>query len=203
MPKSSRGSSSTSSRRLALYRDIISSGRTMPTPCSFCNNGSSRCVVDLRSGRCAECVRRGRKCDLLLTQAEYVRARAARVRIERELLQAEEEQSTLLADMARKIEAARLRVQKLREEARAAEVREKESFGRELEDIEKAEAYERQIEAEGPAPVEFDPSLPEVTKDSSLNSVVGWSESQGTHWGPWLAEFDGVSAEGLGSLLSS
>ena len=49
--------------RLALARRIEETGIEMPD-CSSCARHQRRCVVSSQSSRCAECVRRGDRCDV-------------------------------------------------------------------------------------------------------------------------------------------
>ena len=62
----------------------------MPTPCGRCRSDGLPCKVDVRSGNCAECIRRGRKCDLVVSRQEWNRLREDRERLEEQIRQAEQ-----------------------------------------------------------------------------------------------------------------
>ena len=66
MPKES-----SKDRRLRLSAKVAFSGVVMPTPCSECRKRGSKCLVDLSSGRCADCVAKNRKCDLVVSERDY------------------------------------------------------------------------------------------------------------------------------------
>lgn len=67
MPKAKANSAA---RRHVLASRVLKFGRVMPTPCSACRRLKSVCRVDRSSGRCAECIARQRKCDLVVTEAD-------------------------------------------------------------------------------------------------------------------------------------
>src|SRR2546429_6323128 len=67
MPKSQANSSA---RRRALAAKILKFGRVMPSPCSACRRSKTVCHVDRSSGRCAECIAKQQKCDLIVSDSE-------------------------------------------------------------------------------------------------------------------------------------
>ncbi|KYG39922.1 hypothetical protein M433DRAFT_9598 [Acidomyces richmondensis BFW] len=56
------------------------------------------CKVDLRSSRCAECIRRARKCDLVVTRTEFDKLRSIRLRLKEQLERAEDEEEKLVEE---------------------------------------------------------------------------------------------------------
>lgn len=53
----------------------------MVKPCVFCSKNKKVCKVHIRSGKCGECVRRGRRCDLQVTKSEWDRLKEERERL--------------------------------------------------------------------------------------------------------------------------
>jgi hypothetical protein len=51
----------------------------MPTPCGHCEHIGNSCRVNVQSGQCGTCFCRGIKCNLLLTQDEWVLLREEKV----------------------------------------------------------------------------------------------------------------------------
>ena len=86
-------SRSSTSRRKDLPNFIDDHGTISMKSCSFCKSHKSVCRVHVRSGKCAECVRRGRKCDLQVTRSEWDRLRRKREKLLKALKEAREAQS--------------------------------------------------------------------------------------------------------------
>jgi len=72
-------------RRISLAYSIEQHGTIMVKPCNYCSSHKKVCKVHIRSGRCGECVRRGRRCNLQVTRSEWTRLRAQRDRLTKEL----------------------------------------------------------------------------------------------------------------------
>lgn len=62
----------------------------MPTPCRHCEESGISCKVDLRSGRCYECIRLRSRCDLSLTHGEWSCLKKEKARLEKEVEKNEE-----------------------------------------------------------------------------------------------------------------
>ena len=124
-------------RRKALSRETLASGIEM-APCSGCQNAKIssrtriRCVVGIRPGRCSECIRKGRKCDILSNRLEWERLRDLRVSLQDRLQKAEEREEELQQQWAKQ----RAEVMSLREQARLACARTDEEVAREIERVE-------------------------------------------------------------------
>lgn len=73
----------------------------MSTPCGRCKPSGSLCKVDLRSGRCCECIRRGRICDLSITREEWFRLKKEKANLEKAL---EDREEAKMATMTKKIQ---------------------------------------------------------------------------------------------------
>ncbi|KAF2180989.1 hypothetical protein K469DRAFT_437765, partial [Zopfia rhizophila CBS 207.26] len=61
------------------------------SPCSRCHDNDRRCLVNLVSGRCSECIDRNVKCDLVVTQPEWNRLDRDKERLQQRLRAAEED----------------------------------------------------------------------------------------------------------------
>ena len=124
-------------RRKALSRETLASGIEM-APCSGCRNAKIssrskvRCVVGPRSGRCSECIRKGRKCDVLLERAEWERLRDSRDSLQRRLQQAEEREEELQQQWAKQ----RAQVITLREQVRRTSARTDEEVADKIDQME-------------------------------------------------------------------
>ncbi|KAF2834072.1 hypothetical protein M501DRAFT_1004844 [Patellaria atrata CBS 101060] len=128
----------------------------MPTPCSACRRFSRSCIVDIPSGFCSECLARGSKCDLVVTQKDWDKLDALKARTRSELAAAEDEQESLQA-----------RVRRLRNQLRSLEEKEFEMSRRELGSIEELEALERAAEGQRASSV--------APPSSAVVSPSGWS----------------------------
>lgn len=57
--------------------------------CSTCKKHKRVCKVDLRSGKCSECLHRGnQRCDVRVTQSELDRLKADKAKLWREIQEA-------------------------------------------------------------------------------------------------------------------
>lgn len=81
----------------ALVSDSLAFSSSMPTPCARCKPSATLCKVDLRSGKCCECIRRGYRCDLFLTQKEWSRLKQEKARFEEELNTKQEAKAAAVA----------------------------------------------------------------------------------------------------------
>ena len=73
----------------------------MPTPCGRCKHSSSLCKVDLRSGRCSECIRCERRCDLSITRQEWLCLKKEKANLEKDV---EERKEAVTAIMVEKLQ---------------------------------------------------------------------------------------------------
>src|SRR5205807_2544397 len=77
-------------RRRRFAESVRLQNRLMPTPCANCKRSNRRCLVDLESGRCSECISRNSKCDLVVTAKEFEKVRLEKDRLSEELLLAQD-----------------------------------------------------------------------------------------------------------------
>ena len=172
MPKSP---SSSSNRRRRLYEFVNSHGRSMPTPCGRCKADNLPCKVDIRSGNCGECIRRGRKCDLVVSRREWDRLSAERKRLEEQLKQAKRAVSEAISHEAR-----------LERQLEALEENSSRLVSRELASIEELERIETAAGS----------SLPDDPSDLSVLRLSPGFWTQVDEHFPGLSEIVG---EGVGS----
>lgn len=135
----------------------------MPTPCARCKKYGSVCKVDLRCGRCCECIRCGRVCDLAITRKEWLRLKEQKRILEDDLKQRE---AAKMAAMARKIQ--------VRKELASTTGRKAEAAERELACITKDEDNDQ-------SPVEENISLPPspcISTDGLQMSPQEWSRTE-------------------------
>lgn len=186
MPSHSSHLSSTS-RRVHLARCIERNGITMPTPCAYCKSHRLECKVDLRSGRCAECVRRARKCDLVVTRAEFDKLRSSRLKLKEQLERAEDEEEKLSEEhevLLARIRTQQARIRRLRKQLRFSEHQEGAAFEKELASIEEAEEQERSLLASSSEPlaVELPPLEVFPIDDRLMMSPSQWADLAGDAW---------------------
>ena len=157
----------------------------MPTPCKQCKRLGRQCRIDLRSGRCVDCVQLKQKCDLVVTQAEFQQLRRIRKNLEEKLVAAESEEDELIA----RLNEQRAKVKRLRREARFAKDRLHDSLEKEMASIEEAEQLERELVASSgaPIPVDFVAPDPVVVTDILAMSTEDWSEMGGVSWDAFLS----------------
>jgi hypothetical protein len=177
-------------QRVALAETINSYG-SPAMACSNCGRYHRNCVVlNEKSQRCGECVRRGVRCDVLQTSVDDLQN-----------LRLEEERLKFERDMA--FEAAMAGLARVRElEARQQELRER---GREmlrrglrtLDELDAAEAEERraaeearkQAEADGPGQAATGPP-PDPLGALALDPSDPFWADLGFHGGSWQAAPD-------------
>lgn len=131
----------------------------MPTPCSSCRRSGRRCLVDLGSGNCAECLSRNAKCDLVVTARDWANLNKLQDGVQADLAQVAEDEADAELDaeeVERALEAIQKRLQavrerkrtlrerriRLRQKANLLTSREREMFARELASIEEMEKLE-------------------------------------------------------------
>jgi len=117
----------------------------MPTPCSRCKTEHIECRVDLATGNCARCVGLGRKCDLLMSRADWARIESQKEKIRLELEAVDEEIAELVIAQATR-QQKKLR---LRKQLGLLTDREKTAFASELRSIEELERLEYDAAVKG------------------------------------------------------
>ena len=149
----------------------------MPTRCHHCSSVDKECKVDLRTGRCSECARLGQSCNQQVTRIEYEKIRATRLKIARQLEEAEEEEDA----MTRKLLEHRARVRRLRKQLRMKEEKEAVAQDREAASIAEAERAERELQDLFAKPIPLDlPFCEPVSFDGRLwKSPSEWSALDG------------------------
>lgn len=163
-------------RRLRLAKVIKENGVRMPTPCKSCKVARSEreCVVDVKSGRCAPCVGKGKTCDLTVTRAEFDKLRKSKEKLRRQIEASRKERAALWSKIL-EVEARNLRLEKQLEKA---ENQEGDAVERELASIEELEREEA-----GPVAdpvVEFPSSF--VGQDVLQMSPSDWALIDGVSW---------------------
>ena len=171
MPKVS---STDRSHRLARHIDLY--GSEMPTACSACAESKSVCRVDVRSGRCLECVRGGRAgCDVKVSWSELDRLRDARLRLRDRTRAAIREQQEALERHQQEQRTLAARVSRLQQQLFLAEEKEETAMSVELRAIEEQEALEAVSDSLGPphyslALSDWDHLFPEFLDNPSAGS---------------------------------
>lgn len=94
-----RKTTSSTVRRRNLANFIDSSGNTMVKACSTCVLHSRVCKVHIRSGKCSECLRRGQRCDLRVSQSEWERLKAEKEKLRCGIREAYEAQERAREDL--------------------------------------------------------------------------------------------------------
>jgi len=130
--------------RNLLARETSANGIEM-APCTQCRNAKPkmgapkpRCVVGPRSGRCSECIRKGRRCDATLTRPEWERLRNSRNELRSQLEKSEERVAELLQQLA----AQQAKSVRLRKQLKQAESRTDVAVAQELDELEAVEDLE-------------------------------------------------------------
>lgn len=140
-------------RRHKLADFIDSSGEIMVKPCATCKKHKRVCKVHVRSGKCSECLRRGQRCDLQVTQSEWERLKAERVKLRSSIKEAHEAQEKAREEL----NVAFAREMRLRQQLDLLEKREAEAIAVEEANIEAQESEELLLNAS--LPPEFGPLL--------------------------------------------
>ena len=154
--------------RISLARDIESLGTEM-SPCSGCTKDGRRCVMlEERSSRCAECIRRKRSCNGLSDSWERnVPRESDWVSIERQTLALEEQEERA----AQQAQEALARVARLRKQRAFLRKRREEMSKRGLKFLDELDAAEEKerLEAEKQTASE-NPTTPQAAFAAFLES---------------------------------
>jgi hypothetical protein len=95
-----------SRRRLALYDRVRLEGLEVDMPCSTCATVGSLCVFSGASVKCAECVRRGVRCDGNFSRSDFDRLSAEQQKLEQARQAALQQVSKLSARIVKESAAA-------------------------------------------------------------------------------------------------
>lgn len=175
MPKSTPDLSSRD-RKERLAKNIASDGFTMPTKCYHCAQANTACVMDLRTGRCAECARHGQSCNSQVTRIEYEKIRRSREKLAAQLEAAEEEEDAL----TRKLFEHRARVRRLRKQLKMKEQKESSAQEAEALSIADSEQFEAEFSsAVDPVPIDLPSFDPFPLDGRLLMSPAQWSALEG------------------------
>ncbi|KAI9658336.1 MAG: hypothetical protein M1821_002469 [Bathelium mastoideum] len=85
-------SKSSTDRRKQLASFIECQGTIMVNPCANCIQNRRRCRVHIRSGKCSECLRRGQRYDIQVTQSKWERLKSKKEELQRGIKQAYQDQ---------------------------------------------------------------------------------------------------------------
>lgn len=176
MPKST-SDLSWKERKQRLSNNISADGFTMPTKCYHCATANVSCVMDLRTGRCAECARHGQSCNSQVTRIEYEKIRKSREKIASQLEAAEEEED----ELTRKLLEHRSRVRRLRKQLQMKEQKESQAQELEASSIAEAERLEAEILSASSEPISADLATfePFPMDGRLLMSPEQWSNLEG------------------------
>jgi uncharacterized protein YdcH (DUF465 family) len=145
----------------------------MVKKCSSCDKHSRVCKVHIRSGKCSECLRRGQRCDVKVTQSEFKRLAEEKDKLRKRIQEARDEQEAAMKVHEKALEdlkIARAREERLRQQMDLVDRRAEEAIAVEERSIEEQEAAER---------MELLPN-DVVTEGLSLNLSLGtWSALEG------------------------
>jgi hypothetical protein len=86
----------------------------MVQKCATCKKHNRVCRVHVRSGKCSECLKRGQRCDVRVTQSEFQRLAEEKKKLQGEIKKAQEAQSEAMRAQEKAFEE--LRVARAREE---------------------------------------------------------------------------------------
>jgi hypothetical protein len=89
----------------------------MVKKCSLCDKYSRVYKVHIRSGKCSECLRRGQRCDVKVTQSEFKRLAKEKDKLRRRIQEARDEQEAAIRVYEKALEdlkVARARKERLR-----------------------------------------------------------------------------------------
>ncbi|KAF2741584.1 hypothetical protein M011DRAFT_491208 [Sporormia fimetaria CBS 119925] len=115
------GPSPSTLRRHRLCDFIDSAGKIMVQKCKTCAKHDRVCKVHIRSGKCSECLRRGQRCDVKVTESEFRRLAAEKKKLQGRLMESRKAQDDALklqreAMLLQEKALENLRVARLREE---------------------------------------------------------------------------------------
>jgi uncharacterized protein YdcH (DUF465 family) len=118
----------------------------MVKKCSSCDKHSRVCKVHIRSGKCSECLRRGQRCDVKVTQSEFKRLAEEKDKLRKRIQEARDEQEAAIKVHEKALEdlkIARAREERLRQQMDLVDRRAEEAIAVEERSIEEQEAAER------------------------------------------------------------
>ena len=198
MPKST-SNLSWKERKQRLSNNISADGFTMPTKCYHCATANVSCVMDLRTGRCAECARHGQSCNSQVTRIEYEKIRKSREKIASQLEAAEEEED----ELTKKLLEHCSRVRRLRKQLQMKEQKEAQVQELEASSIAEAERLETELFATSSEPIPADLTTfePYPMDGRLLLSPEQWSTLEGVPF-PVLGFTSDDSGPGTPQLAS-
>lgn len=184
-----RDKSSSTLRRKRLADFIDSAGDTMVKPCQTCEKRGRVCKVHIRSGKCSECLRRGQRCDLRVTQSEWDRLKNERLKIRRKL-----QDSRRAQDQARAVlTAEHEKEMRLRQQLDLLEEKEAEAIAVEEANIEEQEAEERES-AQATVLLEGSHHTGLHLAPSTWNALEGGFDMDDDFWNIDPSELAGITA---------
>ena len=90
-------SSTVRRRKLAEYVEFF--GDIMVKSCSTCFKHKRECRVHVRSGKYSECIRRGQRCDIQVTQSEWEHLKKEKTKLRQGIKEAYKAQEKARADL--------------------------------------------------------------------------------------------------------
>ena len=159
---------SSTEQRHRLFKHIDLYGSKMPTACDNCEASGSVCRVDVRSGRCGECVRKNeRKCNVAVTWSEFEKLRDVRLKLREKMKLALREHERLRDEQRRAREAemaSEAKLLRLQRQLFVAEEKEEAAVSTELRSLEESEN-----------PIEDSLTVTPSADDSCLALPADWS----------------------------
>jgi hypothetical protein len=112
MPKHPPAASTIRRHELADFIDLF--GEIMVKKCSTCVKHNRICRVHVRSGKCGACNKLGQRCDVKVTQSEFQRLAAEKIRLKKEIQESRDLQEEEFRAHEKALE--RMRVARVKEE---------------------------------------------------------------------------------------
>ena len=145
MPKDKDNSTG---RRLRLADEIESLGRKSMRRCSNCKRHNRVCRVHLKSGSCGCCLQRNQRCDVQVSEAEWLRMRNERKRLREQIKDTvhAQEQTRKELDLMRERQLAEFaREQRLRRQLDLLEEQEDEAVAAEYNAVGQVDVQEQEF----------------------------------------------------------
>jgi hypothetical protein len=146
MPKNPPAPSTLRRYEISDFIDLF--GEIMVKKCSTCAKHNRVCRVHVRSGKCGACNRLGQRCDVKVTQSEFKRLAAEKVKLKAEIQESRDRQEAAFKEheeALEKMRVARAKEERLRQQMDLLDRRADEAIAveeRQIQELEEAEASE-------------------------------------------------------------
>jgi hypothetical protein len=189
MPKHPTESSTTRRHRLSEFIETF--GEVMVQKCTTCAKYQRVCKVHVRSGKCSECVRRGQRCDVRVTQSEFKRLSDEKEKLRKQIQESRNAQEAAFKAHEKAMEdlrVARAREERLRQQMDLIDRRADDAIAVESREIE-------ELEQGGSSEVLTFGEVPEDGFNLHLSPST-WGAFEGFPSEYWEADF-GDTAQGV------